>query len=74
MSEKKRARRRVSRGEQRRANGRGVTGLAYYSGGYYLNPQQFGYYTAQTPHGEMSTATSGAGGDSGGGGGDGGGA
>ncbi len=53
---------------RRRRRKRRSTGFA----GYYLNPDQFGYTTAQEPTeriagGEMSTATAGAGGDSGGG-------
>ena len=59
-------------GERRRPGARkGVRGVTYWSGGFYLSPQQFGYTTAQDPTagmagGEMSTAT---GGDAGGGGG-----
>lgn len=71
MAEKKR--RRVPKGEERARSGRGVAGLSYYSGGFYLSPAQFGYYTAQSPTGELTTATAGAAGDSGGGDGGGGG-
>lgn len=62
----------MPKGERRAKSGRGVTGVSYLAGGYYLNPEQFGYYTAQSPTGGMTTATAGAGEGSGGDGGGGG--
>lgn len=48
---------RVPKGEQRARDGRGVKGVRYNSGGYYLSAAQFGYTTAQSPTGDLTTAT-----------------
>lgn len=63
-------RRLTSRAELRRGAFQGVWGLSLGVGGYYLNPDQFGYTTAQagSAGGAMSTATGDSGGGDGGGG------
>lgn len=64
-------RRLTSRNELRRGYYGGVYGVGYgLGGGYYLNPDQFGYTTAQSGSagGALSGDASGGGGDGGGGG------
>lgn len=47
------------RAEERRGYFGGVYGVGYLGQSYCLNPDQFGYQTAQTPDGTMTTATDG---------------